>query len=351
MRKHILLTFALLCLLAVQGFAADPAIPEFGPNSTLGKQYLAQSCLTTTPGPGACGTAPGDFGTRPEAFVWVTIFVTPVAATGFHSHETVGPRPYPTILPAPRIQTGTDGLAHWTIQNNGWSGLYNIVFVAEDKTTSDRGLLHFPTKGEQYYLAITVPDKNGILHTFDKFHAGANLYTDGYPVDGRHLDSQGNFGYNVWGTRACIKAIETGAERYLVSVANSRGLRMKLRRISLPDGGNADNEIDANGNYLFPIASWAVRKGEVHAYGKSYDLLNPKLAANQSDDIDMKVEYLRVYTLLHRLGIYLGEVKPDGTPISTNPPNSLARETDLYNFWYGQSMTHWVCGLEPTLLP
>ncbi len=327
--KRIYLPLIFLAL-AVQCFAQNP-IPKWQPGTILKFFYTAFTCPSIDNGATCVQGAP----TTPVKDVWVTMFISPTTGSGFHTHETTQTnRPTTSFITPARIQTAANGEAEWSIIASNWAGEYNVIMIPEDK-----GSLHFPGYTTKYYVGVTISDKLGNPHTFGKFRKGP--YSSEAPTDIRHRDGAGNAIYNTWGADSCMTSLSIIGFNYYSSVYNAGRFKMAPWRMSTPDGGNADNEVDVATNYLF--GEWMGRAAEWHPGGRSVDVVNPKLYADQNNIPSMFVQFTSLRAIMYKGGWRLGKTTQFG--------DTLGGKDQETNYWYNQPINHYVCGSEPLLTP
>ena len=308
--------------------AASPV--KFNPTSVMKFDYFAFTCPDLGSGP--CSDL---LVKTPVPGVWVTLTITAIPGSAHHTHElTQTGRPPASFLTPQRAQTGVDGWVHWWVGFTGWAGDYNLLETPEDKAG-----LHFPNVLDTISFAVTIDDKNGLPKTFDKFKAG--IYSPPAPTDARHSDGLGNFVYNTWGASSCVKAAQKAASQYYDNPFNQGQFHLIMKRFSLPDGGKADNEIDANNNYLF--TPWLTRKGEGHANGISFDTLNAKLSADPNNSAAQYIQFDSMTGIMFKNGIRLGKTDAWGA--------TLGDKAAVTTYWFNQPINHWVCLSEPLLEP
>ncbi len=326
MLKNLSQLFALLCLLAVQGTSQ---LKTWMPHTLLEFDYQAYTCPTLDTGITCITGAPRS----PVAGVWVTLFISPTDGSGWHTaayhNDGVHSRPPADFVTVARVQTGADGWAYWHVISNDFAGEYNVYRVPEIK----EGFKPFPTVVSQFNVAVRYNNKYGGPETFYKFKPG--IYASGAPTDIRHRDAAGNAIYNMWGENGCLNNLELATRDY---AKKSGRYRMAPWRISIPDGGKADNEIDANTNYLF--GPWLGRIAAWNQYGTEVDIVNPKLYANVNDELDQHLAFSQVQTIMFRRGWVLSETDQLGQS-----------KLDIIAYWYGQPMNHYVCKSAPLLNP
>jgi hypothetical protein len=124
---------------------------------------------------------------------------------------------------------------------------------------------------------------------------------------------------------------------------NPFGYRLAVWRMSLPDGGSADNEVDVNANYMFPdpTGQWLVRNGSKNAWGVSADIVNPKLYAPQDNSTAQFVTFDAMRSIMFKHGWRLAKFDEWGYKITTGDP--------FTSFWFNHPMNKYACQTEPLL--
>ncbi len=319
--KKVVFAIALLCLLAVQGYSQLTVTPM----QEIGYEYFAFTCLTLDGG-GNC--APNQV-IIPVPGVFVTLFVTPRTGTGDHSHETTQTqRPSVEFITNARLQTAADGKVHWKFYGNNLAGTYDVLMVPEDS-----GGHHFPTLTTTYIAEVTTTSKSGAKQYFVPFIPGT--YGSGAPTDIKHRTETGQTGISTYGTRACVQRLQTATRRYYLSFFNPARYKNAFWRGSIRKGGEADNEIDLNGTYLFtnPGQEWFVRLGEMHVGGRGFDFVNPKLY--EPNEARKAIILATWEGLMYRSGFRYNLRNPYG--------DFLGGQEAARGWWVNQNMIHLVC--------
>jgi len=244
---------------------------------------------------------------------------------GGHVHEINGPhRPEPVILGSKLQLSGNSGnppgCVSWQVQFVGYAGGYTF-------TASSPG---FPVRGINYITRQYVVNGLRTPQYFVPYVGLADNQTYDLHIDTLHLPASSRFispdvASNVHNLSTYYKALTLNQTGFIEV--------LDITRISLPDGGIYDNDI--NGFAPGPdqsFGAWNTRAFEEHARGNEIDMVVP--IGNIKQDL--------AFASITTAGCYLGKFTPNGAPIF-NPNSSFSPETQYELYWRARDIMHVSC--------
>jgi hypothetical protein len=212
-------------------------------------------------------------------------------------------------------------------KNAGFSGIVDTTMTPTDST--------LPTV--RWFNPLKVKDRIGGVD-FPLARLRPNAYTGPLtaPLDTRHADSSGVYGYSFYGTDLSVHMIKV--LMYAYASMNHLHFVPRIVRGTLPNAGFTDNEFGFQQNtFLFP--SWTVRiPAETHQYGYSWDIENPAFwVAAAGYDIPTQLDYYLLFkATVIGSGCRFGLLNP-----STGFPMTDAKDSS--NQWLTRSIVHLDC--------
>lgn len=332
MKKTSLQILALLCLLAVQGFPAQEIKPE-----VEGRKYYPWQVITLIDQ--LFNKVYDSLGNLISVAVapneWVNIAVFYDETTGYHPHVTGDPKgaqPHAGHwISNTRQITDANGNVLFDYRPNGYSGWIHFVITPENPK--------FPVGRLKNYLGYYLKGPNGTYNYLAPMGGKSYTMDRARHLDTRHGDIPGGAYVSRYGTPAAVQAMQFIAYKY--QQQNKYGLQLDLMRGSLPDGGVADNQVQAGNRSPYDYPEWTATSGDAHMYGTEWDIESP--ASQAPPGLIAAFVFDLFQTIVYRMGCHAGYVDKFGVPIS-NPLGSTG-------YWAGQGVQHINCAAAPVLVP
>ncbi len=284
---------------------------------------------------------------------WYNMIIQDNESSGYHSHGSdASPRPSQTPVASSallagetpiRRMTDLNGYVQFRWKGNNFAGEVTTALVPEDST--------FPIEKYHVYLGY-----------FDQIRAGSSVqpvYLRALPAygdladftrhdDTRHLDNAGQVGNSRYASINAIANIELMAHYFRTRAVG--GYKLDVPRISLRDGGCADNKMLAGAGTVYQYAVW--QKKACNSYGIAIDIENPAIAAGGVGTQNGGLAYGTFDQVAENLlRCKFNKLMDDGVtlvPTATSPvPFSEGGYLQVNDYWLHQPIVSLICSLPP----
>ncbi len=289
----------------------------------------------------------------PVVGAWYNMFNQDTRCSGYHSHECESSeRPSQTPIAVRALAQGetptrlkTDGLGYVIFRwlGNNFSGEVTTFMIPEDTS--------FPTEKFHTYLGYFDLAKHGSTVQpvyLRALPAYGDLADFTRHDDTRHKDNAGQVGNSRYGTINALASIELMAHYFRTRGPGNQ--KMDIPRISLRDGGCADNKMLAGAGTVYQYTTWA--QLGCNSLGIAINIENPVIAAGGIDtDTGKRAFGVFEQVAENLLRCRLSKLQDDAislVPAATSPVPAEGGGFLLVNdYWLHQPIVNLVCSAAP----